>query len=439
MNFRLARPDHVIDLSAVEELQRITSTDDHLRIGAMVRQQRLIDDADLRIRLPLLCEAVGHVGHRHIRNRGTIGGSLAHADPAAELPTVVTALDGSFVVEGPTGTRTVGAADFFQGWFSTALADDDVLVAIEIPSLAPGKAGGSVEWGFQELARRQGDFALVLVATVVRRDQAGLITDARIVAGGVGAVPVRCHRAEQALIGTLGGAVAVAEASSTSGYGLEPVDDVHGSAQYRLEMVEVLVRRCLTSPNSVAPEAVTQARVTSEPVTMLEGEDVGNGPGERVGSAVVNGSTRTLADVADRRLLADWLRDDLGLTGTHLGCEHGVCGACTVLLDGEPIRSCLTLACQSDGRSVTTIEHIGTPVELHPLQESFRTHHGLQCGFCTPGMVLTALDLLARIADPTEQQVREELSGNICRCTGYVKIVEAVMAAASNDSADGVS
>ena len=435
LNFRLARPDHLIDIYPIEELRTIDCADDRVRIGAMVNQQRIVDDPAIQARLPLLSEAVADIGHRHIRNRGTIGGSLAHADPAAELPTVALALDASLTIEGPTDRRTVAAADFFDGWFSTVLADDELLVAVEASAMEPREPGGSVEWGFRELTRRQGDFALVLVATVIWRDPTGVITDARIVAGGVGSVPVRCGGAEQALIGTLGGAVAVAEASLAALDGLEPVDDVHGSADYRLEMVEVLVKRCLTTPNK---QATTEPDSAVTP-SVNEERSTSSASFTSVDSVEVNGETRDLGDVADRRLLADWLRDDLGLTGTHLGCEHGVCGACTVLLDDEPVRSCLTLARQSAGRSVTTIEHIGTPVELHPVQESFRTHHGLQCGFCTPGMVLTTLDLLTRIPDPTEEQVREELSGNICRCTGYVKIVEAVMAAADKEPADGSS
>ena len=141
--------------------------------------------------------------------------------------------------------------------------------------------------------------------------------------------------------------------------------------------------------------------------------------------------------VEPRRLLADILRDDLALTGTHLGCEHGVCGACTVLLDGEPVRSCLIFGVQADQCELTTIEglaapgnSLAAPGKLHPLQEAFRTHHALQCGFCTPGMVLTALDLLAHNPDPTETEVRDGLAGNICRCTGYMNIVAAVLAAA---------
>jgi aerobic-type carbon monoxide dehydrogenase small subunit (CoxS/CutS family) len=143
----------------------------------------------------------------------------------------------------------------------------------------------------------------------------------------------------------------------------------------------------------------------------------------------VNGQTHVVT-VAGRTTLADLLRDQLGLTGTHLGCEHGVCGACTVLLDGRPVRSCLMLAAQATNRTVTTIEGLAGPTdELNPVQEAFCGAHALQCGFCTPGMVLATQALLDRVDDPNEDQIDEAIGGNICRCTGYVQIREAVHAA----------
>jgi carbon-monoxide dehydrogenase small subunit len=137
------------------------------------------------------------------------------------------------------------------------------------------------------------------------------------------------------------------------------------------------------------------------------------------------------ADLEPRRLLADFLREDLDLRGTHLGCEHGVCGACTVLVDGEPARSCLMLAVQADGAELTTVEALAGE-ELHPLQQAFHEHHGLQCGFCTPGFLLTSLYLLEHQPDVVadETKLREALSGNICRCTGYQNIIDAVQDAA---------
>jgi carbon-monoxide dehydrogenase small subunit len=136
-------------------------------------------------------------------------------------------------------------------------------------------------------------------------------------------------------------------------------------------------------------------------------------------------------EVKPRLLLSDFLRHSLELTGTHVGCEHGVCGACTVLFDGVPVRSCLMLAVQADGASIMTVEGLGDDLEsLHPLQESFREAHGLQCGFCTPGFLMTLLPFLAENPDPSEEAIREAISGNLCRCTGYEHIVDAVSLAA---------
>jgi carbon-monoxide dehydrogenase small subunit len=135
--------------------------------------------------------------------------------------------------------------------------------------------------------------------------------------------------------------------------------------------------------------------------------------------------------IEPRMLLSDFLRYELGLAGTHVGCEHGVCGACTVLLDGEPVRSCLVLAVQADRRSLETVEGLAVSAdELHPLQEAFREAHGLQCGFCTAGFLMTLVPFLEDNPSPTEQEIREALSGNICRCTGYQHIVDAVLLAA---------
>ena len=143
----------------------------------------------------------------------------------------------------------------------------------------------------------------------------------------------------------------------------------------------------------------------------------------------VNGAVHERA-VEPRRLLVDFLREDLGLTGAHAGCEHGVCGACTILLDGHSARACLTFAVQADGAEIETVEGLGTVEALHPLQEAFREHHALQCGFCTPGMLMTAVDLLRKHPSPSEAEIREALSGNLCRCTGYEHVVRAVRAAA---------
>jgi carbon-monoxide dehydrogenase small subunit len=144
----------------------------------------------------------------------------------------------------------------------------------------------------------------------------------------------------------------------------------------------------------------------------------------------VNGTPR-VAEVEPRRLLVDFLREDLGLTGTHIGCEQGVCGTCTVLLNGASVYACITLAVQADGADVSTVEGLAAGGELHPLQDEFSAKQGLQCGFCTPGMLMLAQEILAQNPDPTAEQVRAAIASNLCRCTGYQFITEAVLAAAA--------
>ncbi|MQA81653.1 MAG: 2Fe-2S iron-sulfur cluster binding domain-containing protein [Streptosporangiales bacterium] len=150
---------------------------------------------------------------------------------------------------------------------------------------------------------------------------------------------------------------------------------------------------------------------------------------EHTVQVTVNGEHRTVT-VEARRLLADMLRHDLGNHGTHLGCEHGICGACTVLVDGQPVRSCLTLAVQADGRTVDTVEGLGTPEQLSPLQEAFSANHGLQCGFCTPGFLMLATGYLRETNNPSDDEITDLVASNLCRCTGYQGIIDAVRDAA---------
>ena len=153
---------------------------------------------------------------------------------------------------------------------------------------------------------------------------------------------------------------------------------------------------------------------------------------QRTITVTINGKSYERA-VEVRMTLADFLRGELDLTGTHIGCEHGVCGACTVVLDGEAVRSCLLLAAQADGAEITTVEGLARGTELHPLQKAFQDQHALQCGFCTPGFLMTAFAFLKEIPKPTEAEAREAISGNLCRCTGYQPIVRAILQAAEED------
>ncbi|HZT08619.1 MAG TPA: xanthine dehydrogenase family protein subunit M [Chloroflexota bacterium] len=239
MNFRLARPAHLVDLNRIEDL-RVTRVDGELRIGAMTRQRQVERARDVGARWPLLTEALGLVGHVQIRNRGTIGGSLAHADPAAELPAVMMALDAEFTVRSATGTRAVAATDFFLGPFTTQLEPTELLTEIHVPDVPP-RTG----MAFQEVSRRHGDFAIVGVAALVTLEEQGPIDRARLVFCGAADRPIRSARAEQALLGRAPDERLLREASELATEDLDPADDVHASAGYRRRVASVIARRAL--------------------------------------------------------------------------------------------------------------------------------------------------------------------------------------------------
>jgi carbon-monoxide dehydrogenase medium subunit len=240
MNMRLARPSTLIDINPVTGLAGIApGADGGLVIGAMTRHTDLVVSALVAERAPLLATAARHVGHRAIRNRGTLGGSLAHADPAAELPAAVVALDATLVVAGPRGRRRVAADDFFLGLFATALAADELLVAVELP---PGHGAG---WGFAEMARRAGDFAIAGAIAVVA-GEGGRAASARLIAFGAADRPVRLVAAERRLAGAVLAPDVVADAGRDAAGDCDPAGDVHASADYRRHLVGVLTARVVT-------------------------------------------------------------------------------------------------------------------------------------------------------------------------------------------------
>ena len=241
MNFRLARPAVLVDLNRIEELAHVREADGQLQIGAMTRQSIAERDALIADWAPLLRETMPFIAHPQIRNRGTIGGSLAHGDPAAELPSVMVALDASFQVRGPRGARTIPAGEFYTGLFVTALAPGELLVDIAIPRMPPGTG-----WAFTEVSRRHGDYALSGVAVVVTLDEKGKCREARIALLSVGDGPVLAKRAIKALKGEKPTPEVIREAAEAAGAkDIDPPGDIHASAAYRRQLTTVLTRRAL--------------------------------------------------------------------------------------------------------------------------------------------------------------------------------------------------
>lgn len=425
LNMRLARPAHLIDINHVDELAHVTVTDDLLTIGATVRHADLLRDAELAAACPLLPMAAAYIGHPAIRNRGTVVGSVAHADSAAELPAVMTVLDAKLICcSQAAGSRTVAAREFYSGTYSTVLRPDEMVCEVQIPLVA-GRSGYAVS----ERAARAGDFALAGVAVVVRLDDRGMITTFDVAIFGEGCqVGETCGEFQQ-LIGEDPYEVTLRELCHDVA-ATRFTDDRY--ARYlAVDVLEEAARFALFS--LLAPDELParrpgyEARPAAGRVRPVRGS-----PAPARASSVdvlttVNGVERS-DRVPARLTLADYLREVAGLTGTHLGCEQGVCGACTVLMDGRSVRACLVLAAQADGATVDTVESLASG-ELDDLQAFFSKYDALQCGYCTPGMLMSCTDLLTeRASEPVldDAEIADWLSGNLCRCTGYSGIVRAV-------------
>jgi carbon-monoxide dehydrogenase medium subunit len=242
MNFRLAQPHNLIDLNGVVGLNEIKVDERSLTLGAMVRQREVEQSPIIVARLPILREAIAQVAYPAIRNRGTVGGSLVHADPAAELPLLAIALDAIFQLRSARGSRSVAARDFYQGYLLTDIAPDELLVEI-VFHLPPPGAG----WCFTEIARRHGDFAIVAVAVLVDLARDRSVNFARVALGGVGPAPLRVTAVEEILLGGQAGAELYRRASAAAAEAVEPPTDIHASSGYRRQITGVLVRRALAT------------------------------------------------------------------------------------------------------------------------------------------------------------------------------------------------
>jgi carbon-monoxide dehydrogenase medium subunit len=240
MAFRLAAPALLVDLRKLAELRQIKISADGVALGAMVRWRDIEDDARLRTAHPLLVAAVSHVAHYQIRNRGTVGGSVAHADPAAEMPGIAVTCEAQIAVVGPSGERVIAAADFFQGPLTTALNADEIIVEIRLPAWPPQR-----RWGFQEFARRRGDFAMAAAAVFYDPDASGRARNPHVGVIGVGDKPQRLPAVETVLNGSMIDEATIAKADAAASAAVEPQEDIHASAAYRRALVGTMVERAL--------------------------------------------------------------------------------------------------------------------------------------------------------------------------------------------------
>ncbi len=413
----------LIDITALPDLKYQRVEDGMLHLGALTTHNDVLrSQACSQYALPLV-QACREVGAPQIRARATLVGNIITASPANDTISPLMALGAEVVLLSREGERVVPLRDFYPGRRSTLCRPDELVRELRLPALALDQRGLFIKLGL----RRAQAISIINIAFVLTFDADERISAARIALGCVAPTIVRASRAEEYLIGKRLDASTCTEAGKLASADIHPIDDMRATASYRLAMVAALVTQGLqrlASPQVDVGDATLVTLETPSEEVIASSASVESFPDSI--DTVINGRPYRLVD-AQRKTLLNALRENAGLTGTKEGCGEGECGACTVWLDGQAVMSCLVPAAQAHGAAVTTIEGLACGEELHPLQQAFIDCAAVQCGFCIPGMLMAGAKLLDEHRQPDIEQVRVALSGNICRCTGYRKILDAVL------------
>lgn len=417
----------LLDLSRIPGANTITVTSaaagDVAHLGPMVTHANVISSQILVHRALPLAQACFEVASPQLRNRATVAGNIVTASPANDTISALLALGASVTLTSLRASRTMLVDDFISGLRTTLLAADEIITDIAVPLLDDNSRGIYVKLG----NRAAQAISVVHLGAVVRfeADQR-TVASARIALGSVAPTVVLVEEAAAELVGNELNARTIAAAAVAAVAAVQPISDIRASGEYRVETIETVVRRAL---QAIAANRQHECWPAQTPV-LSAGNQPGPGNGTTIIasdhiSATVNGAV-VQADGAAGSTLLDWLREKVQLTGTKEGCAEGECGACTVLLDGDAVMSCLVPAARADAAHITTVEGLADGDELHPLQAAFVACGAVQCGYCTPGFLVAGSALLAEYPTPTSDQIRHALSGNLCRCTGYNSIIAAV-------------
>jgi xanthine dehydrogenase iron-sulfur cluster and FAD-binding subunit A len=428
----------LVDVSRIPELRQITfePATGLLTLGANVTHNQVVANPDAVKHAFPLARACWLVGAPQIRNRATVAGNLITASPANDTISPLWAMDATVtLVSAARGERSLPFNEFFLGVRRTAIRPDEMLLRITVPALQPSERGTFLKLGLREAQA----ISLINVSAALDFDSgqaldSRVVTRARIALGAVAPTIVRAGEAEAFLVGKVLTDDVIEQAAALTAAAARPISDIRASAEYRRDMVRVYTARALQQLR----EGTERAGWPQAPV-LLWGSNGRNGHHAEAPVAdletvrfTLNGQPAEFSNVHGKTLLRA-LREDLGLTGTKEGCAEGECGACTVWLDGIAVMSCLVPAERAAGCNILTVEGLASAAggtatgdALHPLQQAFVEAGAVQCGYCTPGILMSTANLMEEVTHPSLGQVKEALTGNLCRCTGYYKILQAV-------------
>jgi carbon-monoxide dehydrogenase medium subunit len=413
----------LIDITQLPNLDRILLDEKGIvHLGPLVTHNSVASSKMLRTHAFPLVSAAWQVGAPQIRNVATVAGNLITASPANDTIAPLMALGAWVELASTAGTRRVNLADFYTGVRRTVLQPTEMLVDIAFPAMKAGARGT-----FLKLGLRQAQAISVVNTAVILELDGEVVRSAAITLGSVAPTILHALQAEQHLQGKVLSDEIIAQAAELAMKAAHPIDDIRGSAAYRRAMVRVLVMRALRQlrkgdERSLVPESpvLLDSLGADRPEPRRRSSQAG-----KVIRTRINSRNYVLEPETGKSLLR-LLREDAGLTGTKEGCAEGECGCCTVIMDGKAVMACLVPAPRADGHEMTTIEGLEKDGRLHPVQEAFIQDGAVQCGYCTPGFLISAASLLAERPHPSQAEITQAITGNLCRCTGYYKILQAI-------------
>jgi carbon-monoxide dehydrogenase medium subunit len=422
--------DTWVDVTRIPNLDQIVLDEDEvIHLGPLVTHNHCVASKLIVERAFPLSQAAWEVGAPQIRNRGTITGNLITASPANDTITPLLALGASVTLLSQSGERVVPLEEFYLGVRNTVMRPDEMMVDIAFPAMKPNQRGTFIKLGL----RRAQAISLINVAIVLTWDKER-INKAAITLGAVAPVIIHASAAEEYLVGRELDEDTIVHTAKLARQAANPIDDLRSSADYRDEMVRICTLRGLQSLWSGSE----RQEFPDNPVLLWGNEYEGqsamipDSSKHQMDSTIstrINGKQHTFSGVHDKTLLR-LLREDAGLIGTKEGCAEGECGACTVFLDGVAVMSCLVPAPRAHNAEIVTIEGLAKDGQLNPVQQAFIDEGAVQCGYCTPGFIMSATKLLEERARPMPDEVKLAITGNLCRCTGYYSIIKAIESAA---------